>query len=486
MFPKPINSLMNTLYFILMPSEFTFDRAKVFALLADDKGHTNWELCKKMKKDCGNMSRVLQSMEEGELIYKGPPRRTTNPRSTKPRQQEDPFYIRKDNRVYTSFVDFILKEDLIEVLIEFLRSKHMESIVAENGFLFAHDLIKKHLHDPEIKRIVSKEMLALPETTKYYEIYNSLGEHYDQIDAKFEELFEPTNDDPLVSDNQDFKENFEFLYNYIDLEPIVEAFPNNKGIKILGEFDFLFSVNFYRENIFKFFQKYYIWLERRGEISSGFRKFIESDSYLSPLTSYPVSNSLYLIFIHPFQRIYDDVFLLEKKDIDYFINRALTIYENFEDIIFERNKNLILDDNILQLQAKVFTYHWNVAITRFDIICDYVRYFYDTIGDKKFHLKSEGNRFYIIDLETNRQVLPPLAESDTLLYGLLPTDEDSPEKSPSPRLMDDPFGYLRPSKYFQQDIKDSAKERTPDHLYSILKTKYENHWSNQEKEPAKP
>jgi len=109
------------------------------------------------------------------------------------------------------------------------------------------------------------------------------------------------------------------------------------------------------------------------------------------------------------------------------------------------------------------------------MICDYVRFFYNTVGDRRFHLKSEGNRFYLIDLGTNRQVLPPLAESDTLLYGLLPTDEDSPEKSPSPKLMDDPFGYLRPSKHFPKEIKDKAKKRTYDNLSSILIAKYENH-----------
>ncbi len=130
----------------------------------------------------------------------------------------------------------------------------------------------------------------------------------------------------------------------------------------------------------------------------------------------------------------------------------------------------------MDLEAKVFTYHWNVAITRFDIIYDYVRYLWNTIGAKKLHLKSEGDRFYIIDLETNRQVLPPLAESNTLFYGLLPTAEGSPAKSPSPELMDNPFGYLRPSKYFPSDIKKRAKERTSDRMSLDLIRKYRAYW----------
>jgi hypothetical protein len=212
---------------------------------------------------------------------------------------------------------------------------------------------------------------------------------------------------------------------------------------------------------------------------------MELDSYLSPLTSYPVNNSLHLIFIHPFQRIYNDVFLLDKQDANRLILRAQMVYDNFDDILLERNKDQILDLDILELEVKVFIYHWNVAITRFDLIYDYINYFYKTIGFKKFHLKSVGNRFCIIDLETNEQVLPSLAESDTLLYGLLPTDEDSPEKSPSPKLMDDPFGYLKPSKYFAKDIKDSAKKRTSDRLSSILIAKYEDYRRSVEG-PLKP
>lgn len=464
---------MNTHYFILMSSEFTVGRARIFVILADDEGHANWELSKRLGIDRGNMTGELRAMEEDGLIYKGPSRRNTNPEHKNKRYPEQPFYIIKDNIVYTSFVNFILKEDLRAILIEFLRSNHVRKIISEKGFLLAYDLIKNHLRDSEIKRIVSKEMLSLPEAAKYYEIYNSLRVRPNEVDDKFKELFDPESDDSSLSDNQDFKEKFEFLYNYDDSEPLGAVFPNNRGIKILGEFDYLFSIEFYRKNVFTSFKQYYRQLEAKGKISQGFRKFIELDNYLSPLTSFPVSNSLYLLFIHPLQRIYDDVFLLTEQDMSSFILRAQTIYENFEDFLLERNRNLISDQDILGLDVKVFTYHWNVAITRFDIICDYVRYFYDTIGDKKFHLKSEGNRFFIIDLETKSQVLPSLAESDTLLYGLLPTDENSPP-FPQSRLMDDPFDYLRPSKYFPKEIKDSAKERTPDHLYSILKAKYDS------------
>ena len=392
----PIDSLMDKDDVILMPPKFTANSAEVFVILTDDEGHANWDLIKELGQDKSNKSRLLRDMVEEELIYEGPSRPTRNPKSKKPRKKEEPFYIRKNDRAYSSFVDFVVINCEKELFAEFLGSDHMNKVIAEKGFLFAYDLVKEKLKYSEIKNIASRELFSLPETAKYYEIYNMLGEHPERVDDKFKELFEPPIDDPLLPYEEDFKVEFEFLYSYDDSEPAGEVFPNNKGIKILAEFDILPSVEFYRNNIFKFFQLYYKRLEEEGKISPGYREYLEQDSFLSPLTSYPVNNSLHLIFSPPFQRIYDDVFLLNTQDIDMFVLRALAIYENFEDILLERNKELFLDDYILNLDAKIFIYHWNVAITRFDRILDYVAYFYDTIGDRKFHLKSEGNRYYII------------------------------------------------------------------------------------------
>jgi hypothetical protein len=56
------------------------------------------------------------------------------------------------------------------------------------------------------------------------------------------------------------------------------------------------------------------------------------DNYLSPLTSYPANSPKSLIFSRPFQRIYDDVFLLDETDFHKFVYRAYFIYDRFIDI----------------------------------------------------------------------------------------------------------------------------------------------------------
>jgi hypothetical protein len=136
------------------------------------------------------------------------------------------------------------------------RSPYMNRIIAEKGFIFAYGLIKKHsLQYPEIKSIASRELLSLSETAKYYEIYNTLGVRTSQVDDKFKELFEPAIDDPTLRDDQNFEEVFRFLYCYDDSEPLGEVLPNSKGIKILEEFDSLFSIEFYRKKRIYIFQK---------------------------------------------------------------------------------------------------------------------------------------------------------------------------------------------------------------------------------------
>ena len=120
-----------------MPPKFTVNKARVFAILADDKGHANQELIKKLGQDKGNMSRLLLGMKEDELIYEGSNRPTTNPESKKPGKKEEPFYIKKDNRVYSSFVDFVVIKREKELFAEFLGSDHMNKVIAEKGFLFA-------------------------------------------------------------------------------------------------------------------------------------------------------------------------------------------------------------------------------------------------------------------------------------------------------------------------------------------------------------
>ena len=106
-----------------MPPKFTADRAKVLAILADDEGHANHDLCKRLgKNDPGNMSSFLKEMQKEGLILKGPSRPTSNPISKRPGSPEQPFYIDKNDDFYSSFVDYVVKEDLKDDLAIFLRS----------------------------------------------------------------------------------------------------------------------------------------------------------------------------------------------------------------------------------------------------------------------------------------------------------------------------------------------------------------------------
>jgi hypothetical protein len=68
---------------------------------------------------------------------------------------------------------------------------------------------------------------------------------------------------------------------------------------------------------------------------------MEYDIHLSPFTSYPINSPRDLLFLDPFRRIFDDVYLLDEVDVSKFYQRALTVYKHFGDILFEYFRNNI-------------------------------------------------------------------------------------------------------------------------------------------------
>jgi DNA-binding MarR family transcriptional regulator len=49
---------------------FNKNELRVFAFLADEKGHGSWEMRKKLGIDKGHLSNVLKELESNGLIYR--------------------------------------------------------------------------------------------------------------------------------------------------------------------------------------------------------------------------------------------------------------------------------------------------------------------------------------------------------------------------------------------------------------------------------
>ena len=197
----------------------------------------------------------------------------------------------------------------------------------------------------------------------------------------------------------------------------------------------------------------------RGLASSGivisFQKAsmisIVIDNYLSPLSSYPVNGTLQLLFAQPFQRIYEDIYLLDGEAFKLLSSRAAAIFNNFADIVFELIKNDPPEEKILRTMTKQLIFHWNIASTRFDLICYQLAQIYEKDKNANYHLCTEGLNYKIEDLDADsKQLLQEYVGRSILVEGSAPLEFDEFGSTRFiARSMENPFTRLRPCLAFK-------------------------------------
>lgn len=180
--------------------------------------------------------------------------------------------------------------------------------------------------------------------------------------------------------------------------------------------------------------------------SESLKEFVDLDIFLSPLTAYPVNNPIRLLFARPFERLYNDVYLIDESDYEKFIRRAYLLYSNFSEILAQGIRYLIwetdscvdyeicdlgrLEDitdpefwaechyaadyfrndlislydtgGTLENILKTLILHWNNASNRIDSLCTILEYLCD--NSRYYHIIIEDIGFDIIDLGTNMSI----------------------------------------------------------------------------------
>ena len=222
----------------------------------------------------------------------------------------------------------------------------------------------------------------------------------------------------------------------------------SEHIKLLTEFDKLEAVRLYRKVIY-------------GEIRESFKglskipllvphclyQFMEYDNYLSPFTSYPVQSPEIPLFSRPFQRIYDDVYLLGPSDLKFLACRAFVIYTDFASFLSDFFRySAPRDTKALRRELMEFIYLWNVSSTNFDLVWLYLNNVYgEEIGSGNFYLQSDGMRFKLTDLNNNE----PLADDERFIKTFSPKPMLFERRYEARRSMDRPFTQLRPCLCFK-------------------------------------
>jgi hypothetical protein len=254
---------------------------------------------------------------------------------------------------------------------------------------------------------------------------------------------------------------------------------HSKHIDILKSFNSEEAVDLYRKTIYLQLSALYTELEKRSLITPGLSWFMDFDNYLSPFSSFPANSLQFLLFSRPFQRIYDDVFLLNEEDKILLIDRARSIYLDFPDFLFDffRN-NLPMKKKVLEQQIRQFIFEWNVASTNFDSILYYLESVYgEELGSGKYHLKSVDMMFQIEDIKTNK---PLLSNKEFVVqFSSMPiivTIPGAMEGQGGAEYMEEPYTYLRPCQRF--DLTNGMDFIPIEQIMSKLKSRFEEHGFN--------
>ena len=357
---------------------------RILSLLSDGKGHANWEIAEYLNKEKGNTNKKLNKMKSDGLIEIRDSRPTTKPGSSRPNQREFPYYISKGLRTFDNIIDLAIESDSTDLRDLILDSEYMNTSINGNTFVVIYNAIEKYLGIGDFKRSAANGILTKLATVEEYQkvadlIYDYLsGEDLKDLigkdldneikikSIKYLPLWYTVTDDR--GDVWRSKLNKALPQSSLNIRYRLRPI-NSKHIEILKSFNSVEAVDLYRKTIYPKLSDLYFELEKRSIITPGLSWFMDSDNYLSPFSSFPMNSLQFLLFSRPFQRIYEDVFLLDQEDREYLVDRARSIYLHFPDFLFDffRN-NLPMKKKVLEQQIRQFIFEWNVASTNLDSI----------------------------------------------------------------------------------------------------------------------
>jgi len=323
----------------------------------------------------------------------------------------------------------------IEILF---KSGFLDSVIQMHDLADIYDIITPYLERSEFRKAASS-ILKLPATETYYRKFSaSVGKRVLRDNSTSENLRTEYNSNDVIT-----RVGIEF-------SPRI-YYP----LTILAKLAPLDGVKLYRKTVYDTWLGVYKKLVDTSAGSAWFQEFLKTDSYLSPFTSFPVYSPDRIIFSRPFERIFDDIYLLKDDHFGYLVRRAYIIYTNFAEIMYESMQNRELPKKEQETELRINALHWNVASTRFDYICLALsRLHAENAGSGNYYLRTQDDMvFQIYDL-VNFQPLLPADEAYSLLpLGSLPriARQLTPYERGrvTPKLIEDPFNYLRPSIFFK-------------------------------------
>jgi hypothetical protein len=399
------------------------------------------------------------------------------------------YKISKELNSFKDLSQFYSKNDIQS----FLFSKYVRQSIKTYRFTDLYDIQREKLKAIEFRIIASKAFLNHPSVIEeYHEIAEFIYNYYldpdksmknaaNEIRPKFTKRYAIWNtivdsrDDVLDSRMSEYEADVASNFGY-SLQPIY-----SNHIEMLKTFCPLEAVGLYRKTLAPKLVDLYIEMNNKSLITNGLSMFLECDNYISPFTSFPLNSPQSLLWYSHFQRIFEDIYLLEPQDLDLLAIRALAIHDEFPDILFElfRN-NLPLKESVLEDQIKHLVFEWNVASTNFDSLWLFLESLYREKGCFiKCHISRSGIDMQIKNLVTDGPDISD--EGNEIQFSAMPIVIIKPwVDRGGARYMEDPFNHLRPCACFDH-YGGNMEFISIEQIISDLKLRFAEHGFNYNK-----
>jgi hypothetical protein len=374
----------------------------------------------------------------------------------------------------------------------FLSSRYVNNLIKEFGFLPIYYILKNHLERSEFRRAASRALLGQQSLIDEFKNYRNFIRR-ELESSSYQTIIPDICEDPNVL--------------------VHPSMPRYNLFEPLSSLNLLNSIIFYRKEINSIYVKYYRHLTRSSCFSESMKKYVDIDIFLSPLTSYPVNDPIHLLFAKPFERLYDDIYIIDDADYYKMIKRAYIVYSRFSEILYSgifylRSKkldnldwklrnvygkinfgeryseekedldmqieflgsemdSLLNIDESLDILVKSAIFYWNAASRRLDTLFDELNYLRENDKEGKYHFFSDNKGLKIVDLVTNTCIISSDAKRDLIdPYFLLDISSDK---------SNNPFINLKPCNIFYETGLKS-KEQTYDEILAELKRQIDR-WS---------
>lgn len=293
--------------------------------------------------------------------------------------QSGPCDSKFGSKIYRLNLELAIFEKLFNIFNKkdyeaLLKSNYVSKMIEIYTFKDIYNKLEDEFKNQHFRRNASRILLDLPSAIKEYEGYP----------------------DKVYNHLQDCREHF------VRLEELWFD-----EVQILENLDPIVTIPFIRSHLIDNLMDLYKKIGGRNihiRSPDGLR-LTKLDMHLSPFFSYPFFDPIQVIFSKPFDRLYDDMYILNKADLGVMAERIYLVYKNFAEFLSIFQSTDWRYSICLESSLREYIFLWNCQSYYFSEF--YYRYKLLFSGERKYYITSNCGFIQIIDLIENKKMITP-------------------------------------------------------------------------------